>query len=236
MKKVYIFLIVLILCNCYTVSAQSSKHQSSKFSVGMVGGLNLANMYFPNSQDPDDQETTFLSRFGAGIVLDLRLSEHLFAHIQPMYLQKGCKIKEGNDPVNQPEGRIISGAVELPLLIQYRFGKSVRPYLLAGPSFGYNLNSQIEFEITGLSFEGDMKEVTEVFDLGVSFGGGVQVPLGFGQIFMEGRYTHGLLNQRKTGSVLMRSDSLEIELESDKNEDKYTNRGIQLMIGITFPF
>jgi hypothetical protein len=153
-----------------------------------------------------------------------------------MYLQKGCNIKEGNDPVNQPEGRILSGAVELPVLIQYRFGNSVRPYLIAGPSFGYNLNSQIEFELTGLSFEGDMKDVTEVFDLGFSFGGGVLVPIRFGQIFLEGRYTHGLLNQRKSGSVIMRSNSIEVELETDKEEDKFTNRGIQLMLGITFPF
>lgn len=236
MKKVYFFMIVLILCDSYPVSAQSSEHQSSKFSVGIVGGLNLASMDFPNSQEPDDQETTIISRFGAGIVFDLQFSEHLYAHIQPMYLQKGCKIQEGNDPVNQPEGRIISAAVELPVLIQYRFGSNVRPYLMAGPSFGYNLNSQIEFELTGLSFEGDMKDVTEVFDLGISFGGGVQVPLGFGQIFLEGRYTHGLLNQRKTGSVFMKSNSIEIELETDKNEDKSTNRGIQLMLGITFPF
>ncbi len=236
MKKVYCFIIAFILCGSLPVPGQSSEFQSSKFSMGVVGGLNFANMYFPNSQDPDDQETTMHTGFGAGLVFDLRLSEKLFAHIQPMYLQKGCNIKEGNDPVNQPEGEINSAAIEIPVLIKYTFGNKIRPYIVAGPSLGFNLKSEIAFELTGFKFKGDMKEVTGPFDLGITLGGGVQVPLGFGIIFLESRYTHGLINQRKTGSVLLDSDGVTFELPTDKDEDKYTNRGVQLMLGITFPF
>ena len=180
-------------------------------------------------------ETTFLTGFAGGLALDVQLSEKLFAHIEPMYLQKGCNIKEGNDPVNQPEGKIRSVAIEIPVLIQYRFGTNIRPYIVAGPSLGFNLNSDIMFELAGLEFTGDMKEVTKSFDLGISFGGGIRMPLGPATIFFEGRYTHGLLNQRKTGSVLMSSNGLQVELDADENDDKYFNRGIQLMLGVTFP-
>jgi hypothetical protein len=236
MKKAGYFIIIPVLFLSSAALSQSSDFQSGRFSMGVVGGLHFANMHFPNSQDPDDQETSILSGFGAGLVMDFRLLENLFAHVQPMYLQKGCNIKEGNDPVNQPEGQINAAAIEIPVLIQYTFGDKVRPYVVAGPSLGFNLNSEINFDLTGLKFMGDMKEVTGTFDLGITFGGGLQMPIGFGLIFLEGRYTHGLINQRKSGSVLLRSNGLDIELETDKNDDKYTNRGVQLMLGITFPF
>lgn len=236
MKRIPHFIIVFILCGAIPAIAQSSDPQANRFSIGIVGGLNFTNMHFPGSQDSDDQETTMLTGLGAGLVFDFRLSEHLFAHIEPMYLQKGCNIKEGSDPMNQPEGKIKSAAIEIPVLIQYMFGSKIKPYIVAGPSIAYNLKSEVKFDLTGLSFIGDMKDVIESFDFGMSFGGGVQVPLGFGLLFLEGRYTHGLINQRKTGSVMLVSNGLEFELETDKNDDKYTNRGIQLMLGITFPF
>ena len=97
---------------------------------------------------------------------------------------------------------------------------------------GYNLKSKIEFDLTGLNFTGNMKDVTATFDLGITFGGGVQVPVGFGTIFLEGRYAYGLANQRTTGTTTVISDVYQFDLQSDKEEDKYTNRGFQLLAGI----
>ena len=235
MKKVTYFIIVILLCKVLPAYSQSSDFQTNKFSLGIIGGLNWADMYFPNSQDPDDQEITTLLGFGAGAVLDIRLSENIFARIEPMYLQKGGKIEEGSDPVNQPEGQIKSSSIEIPLLIQYTFGNRINPYLIVGPTIGYNLKSDIEFDLTGLKFKGDLKEVTETFDLGLTFGGGVQMPVGFGIIFLEGRYTYGLINQRKSGTVTVSSNGFQFELDADKEEDKYTNRGFQLLAGALFP-
>ena len=138
--------------------------------------------------------------------------------------------------VNQPEGQINSSSIEIPILIQYTFGNRIKPYLIAGPTVGYNLESDIEFDLMGLKFEGDLKEVTETFDLGLTFGGGVQVPVGFGIIFLEGRYTYGLINQRKSGTVIVSSNGFQFEMDADKEEGKYTNRGFQLLAGVLFPF
>jgi opacity protein-like surface antigen len=223
------------MCGVLPAYSQSSDFHINKFSLGFIGGLNFADMYFPNSQGPDDQEITTLQVFCAGAVLHIRLSENIFAVIEPMYLQKGGKIEEGTDPVNQPEGQINSSSIEIPILIQYTFGNRIKPYLIAGPTVGYNLKSDIEFDLTGLEFKGDLKEITETFDLGLTFGGGVQVPVGFGIIFIEGRYTYGLINQRKSGTVTVSSNGFQFELDADKEEDKYTNRGFQLLAGALFP-
>jgi opacity protein-like surface antigen len=203
--------------------------------MGIIGGLNFADMYFPNHQSSDDQEITTLLGFGTGAVLDISLSENIFARIEPMYLQKGGKIEEGNDPVNQPEGQIKSSSIEIPILLQYTFGNRIKPYLIAGPTVGYNLKSEIEFDMTGLKFKGDLKDVTETFDFGLTFGGGIQVPVGFGILFLEGRYTYGLINQQKSGTTTVSSNLLDFDLTSDKEEDKYTNRGFQLLTGISIP-
>ena len=126
MKKTICIIIAFLICGVLPAYSQSSDFQTNKFSLGFIGGLNWADMYFPNSQGPDDQEITTLLGFGAGAVLDIRISENILARIEPMFLQKGGKIEEGSDPVNQPEGQINSSSIEIPILIQYTFGTSVK--------------------------------------------------------------------------------------------------------------
>ena len=235
MKKTTWLIIAILMCGILPAHSQSSDFQTNRFSLGIIGGLNFADMHFPNHQGDEDQRINVLLGFGVGAVLDIRLSKNFFARIEPMVLQKGGKIEEGPDPANQPEGQITSYSIEIPLLIQYTFGEKIQPYIVGGPTVGYNLKSEVEFDLTGLKFEGNMKGVTETFDMGITFGGGVQVDAGFGIIFLEGRYTYGLLNQRKSGTVAVNSNGFQFNLDSDKEEDKYTNRGFQLLAGVIFP-
>ena len=157
------------------------------------------------------------------------------ARFAPMYLQKGCIIEEGADPANQPEGEIHASAVEISVLFRYLFGDKMQPYLVAGPTFAYNLSSEMTFDLTGMQFKGDLKEVTEAFDFGVTFGGGIQVDAGFGILFLEGRYSYGLMNQRKDGAVTVSTNGFEFDMDSEKEADKFTNRGLLLLAGVTFP-
>jgi len=80
-----------------------------------------------------------------------------------------------------------------------------------------------------------LKEVTETFDLGLTFGGGIQMSVGFGILFLEGRYSYGLINQMKSGTTTVSSNGIQFDLTLDKEEDKYTNRGFQLFAGISIP-
>ena len=235
MKKSTCFILAAVLLAAIPAFSQTGESNTGKFSIGIIGGLNFANMYFPNSQDPDDQRTTSLQRFAVGVVLDIRLGKNLSARLEPMYLQKGCKIEEGSDPANQPAGEIKASVIEIPILLRYTFGNRIKPYLIAGPTIGYNLTSDMEFELTGLEFKGDLNSVTETLDLGLTFGGGLQFQIGRGTLFLEGRYTWGLINQRKSGTATLVSSLIEIEIESDKENDRYFNRGFQLLAGVSFP-
>ena len=234
MKKVTYLVLAIVLFGLHPTYSQTSDFQSSKYSIGILGGMNLATANRPN-QSSDDQRESSLIVYGGGMTLDVQILENIFARIEPMYLQKGSTIEEGTDAVNQPGGKVKLSSIEIPILIRYSFGNRIKPYLIAGPYIGYNLKSEIEFETMGLKFKGDMKEVTETFDFGLTFGGGVQVPVNFGILFLEGRYSYGLLNQMKSGTTTLSSNVLEFDLTSDKEEDKYTNRGFQLLAGITIP-
>ena len=235
MKSLIYLSTMLLFSGVIPTYSQSTDIQMKEFSLGIIGGVNFADMHFPNNQGPEAQEVTTRTGLVGGAVFDLRFSESICARLELLYVQKGGKIEEGSDPVNQPAGQIKLSAIEMPLLFKYTFGKQVKPYLVLGPFMAYNLSSQIEFELTGLQFEGDLENVTETFDFGITFGGGVQVPLDVGIIFLEGRYTHGLVNQRKSGTVTVRSSITDIDLAADKENDKYTNRGFQLLAGLLFP-
>lgn len=233
MKK--LAFILVLLSSVFPVYSQSSDVPTHTFSLGIISGLNFSDMRYPYHHGNEDQRITTLVRWGAGAVLDIRLSDHLSVRLEPMYLQKGEKIEEGIDPFNQPEARITSSSIEIPLLIKYTFGTKIQPYLIGGPTLAYNLKSNIDFDITGLKFTGDLKRVTETFDFGVTGGFGLQVPLLSCICFFEGRYAYGLMNQRKSGTVTVSSNGFQLNLDSDKEEDKCMNRGLLLMVGISIP-
>ena len=234
-RKKTLMSILFVVCVALPAYSQSSSNQANRLSLGIIGGMNIATMYFPNSQEPDDQRITSRLGFGAGAVLDFNISKHLNARIEPMYMQKGGKIEEGSDPANQPEGLIKSSSIEIPILVQYTFGDKIQPYLVGGPSMGYNLKSELSFDLTGLEFIGDMSETTINIDLGIAFGGGIQVPIKIAKVFLEAKYTYGLMNQRENGTVKLISGSYEFDMDVNKDDDKFTNRGLQIMLGIVLP-
>ena len=231
MKNFSNFIIIILVCFALSAFSQSSE----KYSIGVIGGLHISDMYFENNQGANDQEISSLTQFGLGALIDIRLSPKSSIYLEPMYLQKGGKIEEGSDPANQPPGEITTAYLELPILFKYTFGEKIMPYVVVGPSVGYLLSSELVFEISGYNFTGDFSDVMESFDLGVTIGGGLQYPVSFGLLFIEAKYNYGLINQMKGGTVTLESNGIEVDLTLDKEMDKFINRGFQILAGASFP-
>jgi hypothetical protein len=117
--------------------------------------------------------------------------------------------------------------------LKAEFGNIVRPYLMAGPTIGYLLSADTEVEYSGLTFKGDLKEVTEKIDFGLGFGAGLRYPISTVSIFVEGRYILGLLNMQKGGAFEISAGPIVEEITWDKDVDAYKNRGTQIMGGMT---
>jgi hypothetical protein len=91
---------------------------------------------------------------------------------------------------------------------------------------------KISFRITTYSF---LKSNTlGSFLCSIGLGAGVRFPLGKGSAFLEGRYTFGLSNINKGGTLEFESGSIAIAEEVEAH-DELSTKGFQIMVGFTFP-
>jgi hypothetical protein len=186
--------------------------------VGVLGGSSFASL----SQHPAEG-ISFGNHpfFAAGAVADIRLGRRLSLRLAPMFLVKG------SDFFIEPDlflfDRGVGGSfrlsyLELPLLLRLSSREgSIRPYAMAGPGVGYLVKARVRGTNEGESIDEDGKDVFRKGDFGLSFGGGLLVPRGRSSMFVEGRYTLGLINVGK-----------------DTEESRLKNRTIQVMAGVTF--
>lgn len=223
MKK-FTCLLVVILIIGIVVPAHS------QVRIGVIGGLNIANMkaVVDNGTTADVSSRTL---FGVGGVVDLGLNEVFSLRFEPMYLQKGA----GKTTLETQPGfdwKMKSTVLELPLFVKAEFGEKVRSYIMAGPSIGILLSSDIDLDLGVVTLTGDTKKVTKNLDVAAAFGGGVRYPVGNISIFVEGRYSYGLSNTVDGGDVDLVAGPVVQQITWEK-KDKIKNRGFQLMAGVT---
>lgn len=229
MKKQFIPTITILILFSFSVSAQNNSTTKSKIRIGVLGGINLSGIKSNSNQDKKINITPVF-----GFTTEFPVAHNLSVKVEPMYLNKGTKLIEGADPMEEPEAHLKSSYFDLPILLKYSFLEGISPYLIAGMEFGYQLNTKLDLMFPGLETTVDMTDVTENFELGVSFGGGLNIPLNSLDLFFDCKYTIGLTNMQKTGSVTADVGGVRIPIDYDKNENGYKNRGIQLVIGMTY--
>jgi hypothetical protein len=153
-----------------------------------------------------------------------------------MYLKRGGGLQT-DIPFDLPNIglSVESSYIELPFLLRAEFGDAVRPYVLAGPTFGYLLDSYVAVEAMGIGIRCSIKEITKTFQPGFTYGAGIRYPVGDFCLFLEGRYTVGLSNIIEDGpfSLQVGEEFIEESISEDAVEMK--TKGLQLMVGMTIP-
>jgi hypothetical protein len=229
MKKHLISAITIIILFSFSVSAQNNSTTKSKIRIGVLGGINLADI---KSNSNQDKKTNIAPAFG--LTAEFPIVHGLSVKLEPMYLNKGAKLMEGEDPMEEPEAELKLTYLDLPILLKYSFLERISPYLIAGMEIGYQLNTKLDVMFPGLETTVDMADVTENFEFGVSLGGGLDIPLNSLNLFFDCKYTIGLTNMQQTGTVIADIGGVQIPIDYDKDENGYKNRGLQLLIGITY--
>ena len=199
----------------------------AQIKIGVVGGLNFSSVDIETDGITQSSNTNF----GIGGIIELPVYKMFTIQLEPCYLRKGTDFKEEGNPLDFV---FETNYIELPVLVKVNFGIDY-PYLFAGPTVGYLLTSELRTELDGIQFTGDLKDVTEQFDYGISFGTGFEKSLGFGNLFFEARYTLGLYNCQKGGSFEMKGGPVSETLEWEKDRDEYKNNGLQVMAGVKIP-
>lgn len=218
MKKTLLLTILILTLGCINrVEAQ--------FSAGVLGGINYSDLKLDGETD-----NSFL--WGAGLLLQYQITDNFAVVAQPMYVRKGAGIQADN---NTPRLDASLSFIETPVMLKYEFGESQKLYLLAGPVFSYLLTSELEAKVNTFTLKADTKDLTEKFEIGLTAGGGFSLPVSFGQIFLEGRYTYGFTNLAKTGTFTASAGPVSTQGALDENESKYQTIGIQVLIGAAIP-
>ena len=161
---------------------------------GVKGGLALGDV--PNI----DEEVTDVSGvstdrrigFAAGGFLTWRFESGLAIQPEVLYTQKGVKVT-GSEGGVSAEIRLKTDFVDVPILARYTFGKVVRGYLFAGPSFDFKVSAKVEMQALGQSEEEEISDDVESFEFALVFGGGVEL----GPLLVEGRWSEGLTDLAK---------------------------------------
>ena len=217
-------LLALICINGYAFGS------GPKYYAGIFGGLNFANMDVITGGI--EQRMEFRQEHGIGGILGLHLNPNISLQIEPSYLKKGglLKINEINSNVN-----IRFSTLEIPLLLKIGFGNRIQPYLITGPTLGYNITAQSEMDYDMLNINVDMMNVIKRFDFGIDWGGGVSIPLGTASFFLEVRYNFGITNLVKEGVMEFGLGDTELIQIPFENNDKFKNKGLKIMTGIIIP-
>jgi opacity protein-like surface antigen len=216
--------LLLLPALAFWVVAQSVQAQTSTpVILGVKGGLNLGNA----SLSPDlPAEYSKSNRNGilAGGYAEFGIAEGLYITGEVLYAQMGLKYSASASSLGAPAG--VSGSadvtekvdyVDVPISLKYKFPipeSIVRPYVFAGPSFGYNVSSKTLQEISGqlaqlaaqyygmpASSEEDNKDSTKSVDVEGHLGVGVEFEVSSNVlVFVDGRYSMSFTNVSKAAS------------------------------------
>ena len=230
--KRFTYIIVALVTVCFIPPA------GAQVDVGIIGGLHFADLNLDIADMGDDlsMDMDGLTSYGIGAVVDVPLYKNIYIRLEPMYLKRGGGLQT-DIPFDLPNiGLTVEFSyIELPLLLKAEFGDAVRPYILAGPTFGYLLDSHVAVEALGIGIRCSIKEITKTFHPGFTYGAGIRYPIGDFCLFLEGRYTLGLSNIIEDGpfSLQVGQESIEENISEEAVEIK--TKGLQLMVGITMP-
>jgi hypothetical protein len=181
-------------------------------------------------------ETKRRMGFQIGAYLTRQLSGNLSFQPEVHYIQKGAKVDvsisdiEGGAGSSTAEASIKFAYLEVPLLLRYDMnqGKSVRPFLVAGPAVALRISCNIGLGFEGASLNTDCADADDgetesddpfkKFDAGVMVGGGISGTLSARPVSLQVRYSYGLINIST----------------QDADGRSPRNTGISLLFGIGF--
>lgn len=226
MKKIVFVFLVMILTAAH-INAQKTR-------VGILGGLNFSDLNLDNTRIGNSlgNDISSITTFSAGAVLEFNLYENLYLQIEPMYTERGGAPKI---PIPFLNLAYNSSYIEFPVLFKAKVGENISPYILGGATFGFLLESAITAEAFGLNMNMNIENITESFNFGIEFGVGIEIPIDQITLFVESRYTVGLKNIIKNGTVSFYDNSLDVIPDFEINNSSITTRDFRIVTGISFP-
>jgi opacity protein-like surface antigen len=209
----------------------------AQVQLGLAAGVNSSTAYQSNFSCT---KTTSTTGYAVGGVIDLPVTERWSFLIEPTYLEKGTSTEPINIQGYSPRMSFDLSYLEVPILLKYSVGKELRPYIVFGPSLGFNVTSSVGAEISGpwfgqLEIVAGANDMVRTVECSLEFGGGLSYQLDeILSVFVEGRYSHTLTSALRQGGVTVSVLDLSVTA-GGLNNANYKNRGFVFMVGFTLP-
>jgi hypothetical protein len=156
--------------------------------VGAFIGLNSSKLV---GDPPKNSYYKSLLGANAGVIVDIKIARIIWLSVQPSYSQEGTKIfynvKSYEEPIDSIHIRLNYFSIPLLLKVSTTNG---RFYAIGGFEFALLLNS----EMSGNDVKEDITARIADGNIAMHFGAGINIPIGFPRLFVELRYTQGLIN------------------------------------------
>lgn len=206
--KIKITILLLLL-----ISTSISFGQSY---VGIFAGLNSSRLA---GDSPSKAYYKPLIGANVGAYFDLKLSQSILLSIQPSYSQEGTKIYYNvigqEEPVDSIKVRL--NYFSLPLLLKVQSTNN-RFYALGGIEAGFLFDSFTSSH----DVKKEIKTTVSEYNIAAHFGAGIRIPIGITRLFIELRYTQGVLN-------------LTDELIDESIVPRVKTSGYKILAGIEIP-
>ena len=170
-----------ILVTILAVAAAPTFAQSN-VTGGVKIGVNFSKLTFTEEDVEDDETTDSRTGLVIGGFVDVPITELFSFQPEILYAQKGGK----QEIPGLGDSKFKLDQIQIPLLFKASFaGTSVRPFVVAGPGFGFVTSAKID--------EPDLDEDIDVKDdiASVEITGIIGAGLQFGRGIVEFRYDHG---------------------------------------------
>ncbi len=197
MKLKTILFAVLLAVSTISVYSQPT------LSLGLEGGLNLANVSITPSQTSNSRTGLII-----GGVLDIGISRNIGVTTGLRFTMKGFQITNGGatftDKLNY---------LEVPALLKVKFPLTeVKPYLVGGPVLGIRVSASEEQSNGTQTADVDASSAYETIDFGLLFGGGLDFNVANKtDLFIQAGYGFGLSNiWKQTTTVTVKNYGIQI--------------------------
>lgn len=156
--------------------------------IGVFAGLNMSKLV---GDVPANAKYKSLMGANVGANIDVKLARSLYLCFQPSFSQEGTKVSYSlpgsKKPVDSIKFRM--NYFSLPVLLKIS-STNKRFYGIAGIEPALLLNNSVTVE----DQKEEIGEKLAQWNLAMHFGAGILIPVGFPRLFVEVRYTQGLLN------------------------------------------
>ena len=179
-RSIQIFAFLLLVLTSSMSTGQSY--------IGVFGGLNSSKL---TGDSPNKAKYKSLMGANVGAYIDIKVAKIVWLSIQPSYTQEGTKIlysvKGLEEPVDSISIRL--NYFSLPVFLKVS-STNGRFYALGGIETGLLLNNSISSHGSKQDVDPNIAD----WNLAAHFGAGIRIPVGLPRLFVELRYSQGLVN------------------------------------------